>query len=161
MFRERASRRGGDAMMPFKYLPKHDLREIQAVKLELTTEEKNRMIDALYAAYYNTDQDTQTFAAEFYYVVGMIQDGLVPYYLVYLVDFQELLADIREAYRSAVEKEIVKEKRPVVITTNEKEMYEVRPKGIDLVIARFTKLMDAQNWAFERRLVSTYQSRNN
>lgn len=66
---------------------------IRSIPLELSSEEKVDIINALYDAYYSTDQNTEDFAVEFYYVTNKVLSGKVPVKLNELVDFEESIID--------------------------------------------------------------------
>lgn len=62
----------------------------------LTNEEKEILIQLFYDMYFNTDQDVEDFAPEFFYTVGAILTGAVPLKLEKLSDefIQEVIAEI-------------------------------------------------------------------
>lgn len=64
---------------------------IETIKKDLTKEQKMILIETFHEMYYNTDQDTEEFAVEFYKVVNLIIDGYVPVQLEYLEDFKEAI----------------------------------------------------------------------
>lgn len=64
---------------------------IETIKKDLTTEQKMILIETFHEMYYNTDQDTEEFAVEFYKVVNLLIDGYVPVQLEYLEDFKEAI----------------------------------------------------------------------
>lgn len=61
----------------------------KTVYANLTTEEKERLIQLFYDLYFDTAQDTEEFSTEFYHVVGTILSGSVPTELEYLIEFEE------------------------------------------------------------------------
>lgn len=69
--------------------------KIKYLKLSsITFEEKLSLIEAYHDSYYNTDQDTEIFAQEFFYVVGeILNNNRVPYKIEFLSDYKEILMD--------------------------------------------------------------------
>jgi hypothetical protein len=65
---------------------------------QLTDSEKLQMIKLLADCYFNTDQDTEKFASEFFYVVHEILQGRAPIKLEFLTDFEDTLATAIPAY---------------------------------------------------------------
>lgn len=66
---------------------------ISIPNLNISDEDKFKMIHFFYDNYYNTAQDTIEFSKEFYCIVGEISMGMVPIKLEYLVDFLEDLVE--------------------------------------------------------------------
>ena len=64
---------------------------VKTIKKDLTKEQKMILIETFHEMYYNTDQDTEEFAVEFYKVVNLLIDGYVPVQLEYLEDFKEAI----------------------------------------------------------------------
>lgn len=65
----------------------------RTVYANLTSEEKEILIQLFYDLYFNTDQDSEEFGHEFFSVVGTILSGSIPLELEYLVDFEESMID--------------------------------------------------------------------
>ena len=59
----------------------------------LTSEQKLELISVFYALYYDTAQDTETFAKEFYHLVNSIQRGTLPAELEYLTDWESYVIE--------------------------------------------------------------------
>lgn len=57
------------------------------LKADFNDEEKLQLINIFYECYFNTNQDTDVFSEEFFYLVGNIKDGYIPIKLEHLVDF--------------------------------------------------------------------------
>lgn len=74
--------------------------EIVTIKRNLTKEQKILLIETFYKMYYNTDQDTEDFATEFYDIVGLISIGEVPVKLKFLADFQETIFELIKEYNT-------------------------------------------------------------
>ena len=73
------------------------LMEIKPIRVlinhELTDPQKLELIDLFHDWYCNTNQDTEDFSKEFYYVVEDILHGCIPVKLIYLDDYQDLLVE--------------------------------------------------------------------
>lgn len=70
---------------------------VKTIKKDLTKEQKMILIETFHEMYYNTDQDTEEFAKEFYNVVDLIIQGYVPIQLEFLEDFKyEILELVKE-----------------------------------------------------------------
>ena len=65
----------------------------RTVYANLTSEEKEILIQLFYDLYFNLDQDSEEFGHEFFSVVGTILSGSIPLELEYLVDFEESMID--------------------------------------------------------------------
>lgn len=63
--------------------------EIKIEDLDKFNEDKLNIIAFFHSSYYDTDQDTDTFAAEFYVVVDLILSNHFPIKLEYLEDWEE------------------------------------------------------------------------
>lgn len=60
---------------------------------ELTSEEKEILIDAFHGMYFNTGQDSEEFASEFFFLVGAILSGAIPLTLEKLSDFENAVLE--------------------------------------------------------------------
>lgn len=67
---------------------------IETIKKDLTKEQKMILIEKFHEMYYNTDQDTEEFAKEFYNVVDLIIQGYVPIQLEFLEDFKDEILEL-------------------------------------------------------------------
>lgn len=65
----------------------------RTVYANLTSEEKEILIQLFYDFYFNTDQDPEEFGHEFFALVGTILSGSIPLELEHLVDFEEAMID--------------------------------------------------------------------
>jgi hypothetical protein len=58
------------------------------IYITMTSEQKYELISELYAAYYDTVQDTKKFTPEFFYTVGLIREGRFPRELHQLCEYE-------------------------------------------------------------------------
>ncbi len=63
------------------------------ILLPLTAEEKVEMIEFYFNCYFNTDQDVEEFASEYFYLANSIISGQLPCRLRYLSGYKELLVN--------------------------------------------------------------------
>ena len=63
------------------------------IHLPLTAEEKIEMIEFYFDCYFNTDQDVEEFASEYYYLTKSIISGQIPCQLEFLTGYKELMAN--------------------------------------------------------------------
>ena len=70
--------------------------------LPLTDKEKVEMIEFYFDCYFNTDQDGEEFAPEYYYLTQKITLGNIPCHLTFLSCYKEMMADRFPQYGEAI-----------------------------------------------------------
>lgn len=70
--------------------------------LPLTAEEKLEFIGFFYETYFDTDQDVEVFAPEFFWLTRTINDGKIPLKLKALSEYRELMANRFPKYKKAI-----------------------------------------------------------
>lgn len=81
------------------------------MNLNLTEEQKVKLLETYFEGYYSTNQDTEKFAAEAYYAMGEILKGNLPMYLRHLLvyDLYGNLIEIVPNLKGQIESNIINE----------------------------------------------------